>query len=799
MVLLTFLTLSCSKDEPEIFSKELTEKINPGTTSIYKGIFATYNSKARGIFDLKIPAGVKNLSSLKENAVGKITTHTGEIYEAQLVSLTEENKSHDFKLEFDSQDFSFTFNLDDNEEPVISNVVFKDQSGSIVASESTEHNSVTPITGTYQCTNCEEKDSINGIPLNNDERIFNMMLTTADGTSKVTIQAVLGILLDTQVVIEQTCSTSNDYTICEYTNGIYTNSSVEWNGIHRFKNESSGDPCSTISGDIAFKSIDQGIIEGFFSSDSDCPSTTYYVSAEGDDSRNGLSSNSAWKNISMINDIDLQPGDQVLFEGGQVHNGNLYLDSNDANNPANPVLIGSYGTGRATINAGDEFGIYAYNTAGIKVNNLVVAGSGAETNTKDGITFYNDLPGDVTLDFVEVTDCEIYGFRKSGITIGAYNGNSGFSNVLIENNKVHDCLDKGITSYGYFSSTKTGYAHSNIIVRNCEVYNITGYSKNSHSGNGIVLSDVQNSVIEQCTVYNCGSGNTNCGGPVGIWYWDADQVTIQYCEAYNISSGTGCDGGGFDLDGGVTNGIMQYNYSHDNDGAGYLIGQFTGARPMKNITVRYNISQNDAATNGGSVYLFNGNEVMQDIYVYNNTLYLSEKSSNTAAANIKYSSWYPVKDNINFYNNILYADNGADLVSIPSNYDGKFAGNLYYSSGSFQLKFQGTYYNSLEDFRSTGNEIHNEELLGYEGKPLLNNAGKGSTIGFGNDLTTLEAYKLQTTSPAINEGVELPFSSGNHGFFGNKLSENTYPDIGAHVKLIETTKATQGKAPQLTL
>jgi hypothetical protein len=404
------------------------------------------------------------------------------------------------------------------------------------------------------------------------------------------------------------------------------------------------------------------------------------------------------------------------------------------------------------------------------------------SNTNSGIYFYNDLAGDVKLDLIEITNCEVYGFKNFGIVIGAWNGNSGFSNVLIENNKVHDILDVGISSYGQFSSTKTGYAHSNLTVRNCEVYNIKGYSKKSHSGNGIVLSDVQNSVIEHCTVYNCGSGNTNCGGPVGIWYWDADNVTIQFSEAYNISSGTGCDGGGFDMDGGVTNGIMQYNYSHDNDGAGFLVGQFTGARSMANITVRYNISQNDAATNGGSIYLFNGSSPssMKDIYAYNNTLYIKEKPTNTQAAAIKLLKWQTISQNINFFNNILYVENGATLIDVPSGYSAKFQGNIYYSTSAFAINCNGTAYNSLTAFRTSGNEIKDNLPVGFHGDPKLTNPGQAGIVGFGNLLSEINNYKISNESPAVNSGVDLSLDAGTRDFYGNNLTQSSKKASGAH-------------------
>lgn len=797
-------SFSCSVDEEDTLALDVkaeqdVQQDQKTAERTYKGIFATNNSSYRGTFQLNIPdPNAKNFKASQENTSATLTLSSGEEFEAQPVQVDDQTKAaENFKLAFDSEDLSFDFSLDDTGDPVLTNVVFKKQDGAIVAAEETATTTVTPITGIYKCTNCQDQTtSLNGIDLNNRERIFNVLLTSQDGTTQMSIQAFLGILVDAQLAVEENCVSNGDFTICEINSGAKsTTEPVTWAGVHRYTTPgSSSEACSSLSGKFTYISPVAGSIEAEFYSDSTCPGQTYYVSANGNDSNTGASPQDAWQTISKINSLNLAPGDVVLFEGGYSYDGNLYLDKNDANNAANPVRIASYGTGRATINGGNDYGIYAYNTSGVKIDNLIVKGSGMNTNTNSGIYFYNDLAGNTKLDLVEITNCEVYGFKDFGIVIGGYNGNAGFSNVRIENNVVHDCLDVGISSFGEFSSSKTGYAHSNIIVRNCEVYNIKGYDKPKHSGNGILLSDVQNSVIENCTVHDSGSGNTSCGGPVGIWYWDSDQVTIQFCEAYNMSAGSGCDGGGFDLDGGVTNGTMQYNYSHDNDGGGFIIGEFTGARPMHDITVRYNVSENDAATNGGSVYLFNGNEVMKNIYVYNNTLYLSEKSTNTQAANIKYITWYPVKDNINFFNNILYAENGADLVSIPKGYDGNFAGNLYYSSGMFSINYKGSTYTSLEAFRATGNEMLNNAAVGYQGDPLLNDPGNGGVIGFGTKLSSLAAYKLQSGSPAIDAGVELNFDRGERDFYGSILSQNSISDIGAFSVLDSSTKYSQSMA-----
>lgn len=783
-IFLIFSTFSCSVDDEVSLQEADAINGSGGKSGIYKGVFASRNITYRGVFDLTIPQESKYSGKSSVITTGKITLQTGEVFEARGEMIP--SKNSDVQIKFESNDLSFIFSYDENGNPVITNVVFKEEQASILVAEHTEDSPVTPVTGTFKCTNCQDQDStLNGIDLHNAERTFNMLLTTKDGTTSIGIQALVGILVDTNIAVQENCSTTDKYTICTIKSGDYQmKEPVSWSGVQRHTTDPlNGEECFTISGKFEYASP-LGSIQGEFKSDSTCPNTTYFVSPSGNDANTGLSPQDAWRSISKINNMDLQPGDIVLFEGNQEFNGKIYLDSKDAGNAANPIKISSYGTGKAIIKAGNDAGIYVYNTSGVLIDNIIVAGSGATVNKSSGIFFYNDLAGDQKLDFIEITNCEVFGFREYGILIGAWNGNSGFSNVLIENNKVHDILDSGISSYGKFSSTKTGYAHSNITVRNCEVYNIKGFNKSSgHSGNGIVISDVQNSIIEHCTVYNSGSGNTHCGGPVGIWYWDSDQVTIQFSEVYNMSSGKGCDGGGFDLDGGVTNGLMQYNYSHNNDGAGFLVGQFTGARPMHNITVRYNISQNDAATNGGSVYLFNGqNNLMKDIYVYNNTFYLSEQSTNQSAATVKYSLWRPVKDNINFYNNILYAENGADLIDIPSGYAGNFSGNLYYTSGSFQIKYQGNNYSSLEAFRNTGNEISENIPAGVQDNPQLTNPGNGGIVGFGNSLSGLEAYKLITGSPAVNAGSKIPGNIGTRDFFGKNLSQTDLPQIGAHHK-----------------
>ena len=796
MVAVFFLLIlfsACSKQELEelnLEAKPTPEAVEKNEAS-YKGVFASKSSNTRGTLELDLTTRQDDSRQVLDGKV-RLVLNTGEVLEAEVVDPKSLQKSsEDFNVFLYSEDMEMNFFLDETGTPTLADVIIHGEEGAAVVAEHTANSPVTPVTGVYRCTNCENQTStLDGIELHNEDRIFNMLLTTKDGQTALTIQAVLGSLVNAELVVEKACSTDGGYTFCSMESGAKaTTEPVQWSGIHRYTTDANAaNPCSTIWGELIFNSPNNGIIEAEFLSDNTCPNNTYYVSAGGDDNNSGLTPNDAWSSIEKVNSMSIKPGDAVLFEGGKSFPGTLKFDSNDANGGATaPVTVSSYGTGRATILAGEGHGIDIYNTAGFKISNLIVQGTPGEKNT--GIQFYTDLSGDVKLDFAEITNVEVHGFKEYGILFGSWNGsvnNTGYTNVLVENARVYDIMNVGIGSYGNFSSTKVGYAHSNIKVRSCEVFNITGNPaiKDKHSGNGILLSDVQNSVIEYSTVYNSGQLNANTsGGPVGIWYWDADQVTIQYNEVYGMKSGTSKDGGGFDLDGGVTNGIMQYNYSHDNYGAGYLVGQFTGARPMNNIIVRYNVSENDAITNGGSVYLFNGASPssMKNIFVHNNTLYLEERYSSSAA--IKVLEWKTISENINFNNNILFAENGADLLQVPAGYNANVAGNLYYTTGNFSIKYKGTNYSSLAAFRNTGNEMLNGTEVGYEGNPYLNNPGNGGTIGFANALNGLSAYRLQAGSPAIDAGIPLSFDMGERDFYGNQITNDPAPEMGAHGNL----------------
>ncbi|MHC4417586.1 MAG: right-handed parallel beta-helix repeat-containing protein, partial [Planctomycetota bacterium] len=310
--------------------------------------------------------------------------------------------------------------------------------------------------------------------------------------------------------------------------------------------------------------------------------TDYYVSPSGNDGAAGTSPSTAWQTIDRVNDVDLDAGDSVSFEGGQTFTINeaageyLFFDAADAGTAANPVTIGSYGTGRATLSTGSSVGLYAKDCGGMVVQDLIFVGNDTGADGDKGIAFWNSQPG--LVDYVRIDNVRVSTYRK-GIELGGWTdsgANSGYSDVRITNADIYDCGEMAIFIWG--DEDNTSLANQNVYIGDCVIHDNLGVSGMSpHSGNGIIVSNTDGGLVEYCESYNNGQYNdAGGGGPVGIWLYLCNNVVFQYCEAHNNKTNGG-DGGGFDIDGGATNCIVQYNYSHDNHGPGYQYAQYRGA------------------------------------------------------------------------------------------------------------------------------------------------------------------------------------------------------------------------------
>jgi Right handed beta helix region len=513
--------------------------------------------------------------------------------------------------------------------------------------------------------------------------------------------------------------------------------------------------------------------------------TVYFVSSSGNDTNSGLNANASWRTVSRVNDQVLSAGDQVLFEGGTTFSGSIRVAPPEVGNASQPIVFSSYGKNRATISpASDADGFYARNSGGLIVSNLNFAGRGRTASIGCGIEFYNNVAG-TTLNFFRVDHVDVRDFGRVGVEFRGSGATTRIRDVQVTYANIHD-----IGLCGIKTSASGINVHSNIYVGFCTVSNVAGVTTAaSHTGDGILIAQAANALVEYCiAVGNCWNGN----GAVGIWTFASTGVTIQFCESYgNGTSGTD-DGDGFDLDGGSTDCVMQYNYSHDNAGAGFGIFQFSWAPYYANNIVRYNISQNDGRKNSyGAITIWNNKNGggINNVEIYNNTLLMTPAISGSPSG-IKLFGTSELT-NVNIRNNCMITTRGLPLVkSMLASLTGiNFQGNDYWSSGgTFSIQCnKSTNYGSLAAWRGAGMEKLGVMEVGINLDPQLVNPGVGGTLGdamlLPELLPKLTDYQTKPFSPLREAGLDLNarfgLNIGAHDFYGNKVP-NGLPDIGAY-------------------
>lgn len=510
--------------------------------------------------------------------------------------------------------------------------------------------------------------------------------------------------------------------------------------------------------------------------------TTYYINNAGDDAAAGNSPAHAWRTIDRVNRVTFQPGDRVLLAGGQVFAGSIYPRPGSLGTASQPLVFRSYGGGRATVQSGNSFGFYAYNVAGIELRNLAFAGSGRLSNKASGVSFYLDS-ADTQLQHLRLDSLDITGYQQNGLLIGSWNDLSGYSDVRITNCQLHANGEAGLVSYSFYPFTTP--AHHDWYVGNCTVYDNSGRADitDIHTGNGIVLSGIDGVLIEKCTAYHNGWLSAwPSGGPVGIWGWGCNNLVIQHCESHHNQSGSSKDGGGFDLDGGCTNSVLQYNYSHDNQGPGYLLAQFDGAPAMHDLTIRYNISENDArGYDQGAIELWSSgaNGGIVNANIYNNTVYLQQPANGSTPKAMYVMSGAVA--GINLYNNIFQTSKGLPVLTTATTTGLRLAGNCYWTPNApLLLDWAGTHFTTLSDWRAaTGQELlaDGTRPTGLYADPVLLVTATSSATA-----TPLSSepssFSISSASALVGAGLSLKaefgIESGLQDYFGNPT-----PALGA--------------------
>ncbi|MCW3116267.1 MAG: hypothetical protein JWM28_349 [Chitinophagaceae bacterium] len=460
----------------------------------------------------------------------------------------------------------------------------------------------------------------------------------------------------------------------------------------------------------------------------------YYFNNNGNDSSDGSQSN-PWKTINKLNIVQLKPGDTVYFEGGQAFNGSILIDSADAGSQDSPIVITSTGKRKALIDGGAAMAMQVDRTKFITISQLSFQGAGRNTgNTKDGLIL--NKSSHVVVDSVDVK-----GFQKSGLLVNSCSD--------IEVKRVY-ALENGFAGI-YVTGEWQKRDCSNIHISYCTAENNPGDPSNltNHSGNGILAGLCKNVLIEYSSATNNGWDMPRTGnGPVGIWCYEADRVIIQHCISYKNKTSPGArDGGGFDIDGGVTNSVIQYCLSYENQGSGFGIFQYAGASNWYNNTIRYCISENDGSMSPAQagVFIWNGSRdtnQFKNCYFYNNVVY------NTKGAAIHYEA-DSKNAGFQFYNNIFVAK---DLLVIGKETNGIYRGNNWYSLKS------GFNIGGMKDFKTWANKNNKEKLngtiAGFNLDPLFKNAGM-ATMVMPSQLDSFVNYQVPAKSILRTNGLDL--------------------------------------------
>ncbi|MFE7514077.1 right-handed parallel beta-helix repeat-containing protein [Streptomyces sp. NPDC057540] len=516
---------------------------------------------------------------------------------------------------------------------------------------------------------------------------------------------------------------------------------------------------------------------------------TFYVSPDGDDGNDGMSPEKPWRTLDHANSANFRPGDRLRLRGGERFRGTITLDEGEAGSAARPVVIESYGTGRATIAPRGTSGITVRDTAGVEIRNLVLVGDRKALHEGVGIALRATRPGDRGLAHVRIANVEARGFQN-GISVGA-DGDAvtGYSDVRISDVSVHHNLEAGLVFYGpEFTADRPAYAHSGLRIERVTAYANTGDpdSDARNTGSGIALGSVRDAKVTRSVAHDNGARSAPDAqeGPEGIWAYDSTGVVLENNRSYRNRTGSRVDGGGFGLDNNVSHSVMQYNLAYGNDGPGFLVysGQATGAH--RDNVVRFNMSWDDARKlpEYGGIVAYGS--LMRNLDVYNNTVVMrTERLASAEAAGIRPPA-LRLRDGMNsvsVHDNI-FATDGGPLVEAQSAYlpgTHQLRSNVYHSTGPWSLGWGGRRFTDLAEWRTASRQ----ELLG------------GEPTGTGDD-PCLRALTVPVTDPAGAENLvprcedEVVTSMGPQAsgvdvgpvdYFGNRVPDVLRPGAAQSV------------------
>lgn len=565
--------------------------------------------------------------------------------------------------------------------------------------------------------------------------------------------------------------------------------------------------------------------------------TTYYISsAKGDDKNDGISKDKPFKTLNKINEITLQPGDQVLLEKGSVFD-NQALHLKGSGTADAMILVSTYGEGKRPqintngrgqweLNYGKPLDNKNHKWHGTVSSSILLKDveyveiSGLEiTNDRDTA---NDPEKDMEYNDSAVMD-------RTGVA-GVAKDKGTLDHIVLDDLYIHDVdgnvYNKHMTNGGiYFivekptDEKKTGISrYDDVQIKNCQLDTVNrwgiavGYTYNWDKFTSAELNEDVMSKYSSTNVVIENNYLNNVGG---------DAITTMYLDEpliqYNVSEGSSAqinttdytdpqpvlDDNGNPVPGqthtggrvaaGIwpwkcKNAVFQYNecFRTLNAARGNGDGQPWDADYGDGTNYQYNYSHGNTA----STIMFCGYQSVNNTFRYNisqnEDMGPLDPAGNAGNTQV-YNNTFYIKEGLN---NIWHTSHGnAGPINLENNIF-YFAGETPATVENWNPSGNKTYSNNLFYNVSTYPDDTNAVKV-KAGTKVVENAGSGPDAVATDKqarrhddptkATVFDGYKLAENSPAINAGkmiVDKNRYTIDQDFFGNKVFG--IPDIGAH-------------------
>jgi hypothetical protein len=332
-----------------------------------------------------------------------------------------------------------------------------------------------------------------------------------------------------------------------------------------------------------------------------------------------------WSTLERASAAWLRPGARLLIRRGTECAG--VLAPHGSGSHGRPAIIGAYGSGpRPRIEGEGEDAVVLRDMSYVVLQDLEVTNHGDFESRRRGVHVVAErgVVRDVTLRRLHVHDVEGDLAKDAngsgGIQIDVLGGPPArFDRVLIERNRIEDVSRSGIFIVGTADGTRPRAfepwpeASKGVVVRRNRLTRL--------AGDGIVPTGTAGALVEENVVSEgnlSGRGFADPRGLIcnaGIWTFHANRTVIQRNEVFDMRF-NGCDGTAYDVDYDQDGTIVQFNYSHDNEGGFILL--CTDAEPRA-ADVRFNLSVDDRFLLYQSPCSLRPGATFEGLRVYNNT------------------------------------------------------------------------------------------------------------------------------------------------------------------------------------